>query len=99
MEIIYHPEARQEMLEAAAFYESNRKGLGRKFLSAAKATENIISIYPEAGRIMLISFRRFLIKRFPYGIIYRETDYIIYIVAIMHLKRRPGYWLERIKSS
>ena len=96
MEIIYHPEARQEMLEAAAFYESNRKGLGRKFLSAAETAVIFISIYPDAGRIMHIPYRRFLVKRFPYGIIYRESDYTVFIVAVMHLKRRPGYWLERI---
>ena len=96
MEIIYHPEARNELLQAASFYENNREGLGRDFLSAAQIGTNFINIYPEAGRIIKKPYRRLLIKRFPYGIIYRQTKNCIYIVAVMHLKRRPGYWIERI---
>ena len=32
-DLSYHPEAREEIREAAAFYESRRRGLGEEFLA------------------------------------------------------------------
>jgi len=40
-------------------------------------------------------FRRRLLRRFPYGILYKEEESQIVIVAVMHLRRRPGYWRNR----
>jgi plasmid stabilization system protein ParE len=41
--------------------------------------------------------RRFLLRKFPFLLIYREkTSGEIQIVAIAHTSRRPGYWKERI---
>ncbi|MCZ6674550.1 MAG: type II toxin-antitoxin system RelE/ParE family toxin [Verrucomicrobia bacterium] len=48
-----------------------------------------------AYRIIQGAFRRHLLARFPYGIIYRIDDDVIYVVAVMHLKRNPGYWKNR----
>jgi len=42
-------------------------------------------------------FRRSLIERFPYGIIYSAENDGIFIAAVMHLKRKPDYWKKRIK--
>ena len=41
--------------------------------------------------------RRCLTRRFPYGIIYQIVDHEILIIAVMHLKRRPMYWQNRIQ--
>jgi len=40
--------------------------------------------------------RRILLKRFPYFIVFFEWQDEVYIVAIAHAKRRPGYWRGRI---
>ena len=41
------------------------------------------------------SARRFLLSRFPFGIAYRlEADEVV-VVAVAHLRRRPGYWTGR----
>jgi hypothetical protein len=39
--------------------------------------------------------RSWLLSRFPYRVIYRVRDEDIYIVAIAHTSRRPGYWKDR----
>ncbi|MBK7075209.1 MAG: hypothetical protein IPH44_23220 [Myxococcales bacterium] len=39
--------------------------------------------------------RRFLFKRFPYYLIYRERDGMVEVVAVMHARRHPGYWRHR----
>jgi hypothetical protein len=36
-----------------------------------------------------------LSHRFPFFVVFRETDIRIEIVAIAHGRRRPGYWLGR----
>ena len=42
------------------------------------------------------STRRFLLRRFPFILIYRElTPGEIQIVAVAHTARKPGYWKRR----
>jgi hypothetical protein len=35
-------------------------------------------------------------KRFPYAVIFQEKEEVIFVVAISHAKRRPGYWAGRL---
>jgi plasmid stabilization system protein ParE len=40
--------------------------------------------------------RRYVLRRFPYSIIYRERgEDLIEVIAVAHDKRRPGYWRGR----
>ena len=40
--------------------------------------------------------RRFLLRRFPFSLVYREHDSVIQILAIAHGRRRPEYWKQRL---
>ncbi len=40
--------------------------------------------------------RRKVLARFPYSLLYLEGPDYIRIVAVMHHRRRPGYWVERL---
>jgi toxin ParE1/3/4 len=41
--------------------------------------------------------RRFLLRKFPFLVIYRErAGGDLQIVAVAHTSRKPGYWKERI---
>ncbi len=40
--------------------------------------------------------RRYLLRRFPYGIIYHAATERIFVLVVMHLRREPDYWLGRI---
>ncbi len=40
--------------------------------------------------------RRSLARRLPYGIFYSEEKEEIFILAVMNLHRKPGYWKHRI---
>ena len=42
--------------------------------------------------------RRYRLTRFPLGIVYVNPDDDIIVFAVMHLRRRPGYWRERLKD-
>jgi hypothetical protein len=40
--------------------------------------------------------RRHFSPDFPYAVIFLEQPGYVWIVAVMHMKRRPGYWRERL---
>lgn len=94
-EAIFHPEARAEMNESFDFYEARLDGLGLRFLLAVEQTVKRISTYPEAGAPLAVEFRKRIVSGFPYNIIYRVWQDYIYLVAVAHHSRRPGYWRER----
>ena len=94
-EIIFHPEARAEMRESVEFYEARLDGLGLRFLSAVEQIAQRISAHPEAGAPLVGEFRKRIVSGFPYNVIYRVSEDYIYLVAVAHQHRRPGYWRER----
>jgi plasmid stabilization system protein ParE len=91
----FHPEAEAELIEAVAFYERAEPSLGEEFsLEVRAAMRNALS-YPNAWPVLEGDVRRCLVNRFPYGILYSVEPDRIFVLAMMHLHRRPGYWKER----
>jgi plasmid stabilization system protein ParE len=39
--------------------------------------------------------RRALLRGFPYSLIYSIESDRVFVLAVMHQKRRPGYWRDR----
>ncbi len=95
LKTVFDPEALLELTEATTFYESCRPGLGRSLLDAVEAATLEITRHPLLWRRIKGPYRRYLIPRFPYGLIYRVDGDTIYIAAVMHLNRKPGYWSGR----
>ena len=92
-----HSLASRELAEVVRWYESKRAGLGGELVdefseSIARLTRN-----PEPGNPMSADqqTRRLLMTRFPYQVVYRVRPSEIVVVALAHLKRRPGYWKHR----
>ena len=95
MPVSFHDLAKLELNEAVEYYHSESAGLGQAFITEVeRCTEEIVR-YPDAGLVMQGSIRRRLIRRFPYGLLYRVTSTEIRILAVMNLKRRPAYWVGR----
>jgi plasmid stabilization system protein ParE len=88
--------AEEEMLEAARYYERQAPGLGEDFLAEVRRAVDRIAENPQAGSIVRGEMRRRLVQRFPFGILYRVDPQEIVIIAVMHLRRRPGYWADRV---
>ncbi len=92
MEVIFSSKALREVVSAARYYEVNGVGLGDRFFQNLSKTVNDIKEFPLAARVLKNEFRRRLIDHFPYGIIYRVDGSVIFIAAVMHLKKKPDYW-------
>ncbi|HKC82973.1 MAG TPA: type II toxin-antitoxin system RelE/ParE family toxin [bacterium] len=93
--VIFHPEAEAEFQAAARFYDAHTPGLGRDFIAEVRRAARTLATYPGIGHRFSRRLRRLLVRRFPYGLLYRTEPDRIFIVAVAHLRRRPGYWRRR----
>ena len=86
-----------EFDEAIDYYESCAVGLGYDFsVEVHTAVERILS-FPKAWPELVDEIRRCQTNRFSFGTLYSEEHGVINIIAVMHLRRDPDYWQERIK--
>jgi plasmid stabilization system protein ParE len=97
--IVFLPPAEEEMTAAAQYYQTQSMGLGEEFLFEVERSIAAIASHPKAAPKVKQEIRRRLLKRFPFGILYVATVDEIVVLAIMHLRRRPGYWQDRLGSS
>jgi toxin ParE1/3/4 len=95
MSYAFHPEARLEYLAAVEYYEARKSGLGGIFSIEVEAAIARIIDAPERWPIIGSDVRRCLTHTFPYGILYTVELDSIFIVAVMHCSRKPGYWKAR----
>jgi len=91
----FHPRARAELENSALFYDGKFPGLGLEFATEVQAAVAFAHTHPEAGAPVSNGFRRVIVQRFPFSIIYRTKGALIYIVAVAHQRRRPDYWSTR----
>jgi plasmid stabilization system protein ParE len=91
----FHPEAAAELDDAALFYESRVTGLGRQFAAEVQRIVFFICKYPEAGALVRLPVRRALVDRFPYAVVYRHEREAVQVLAVAHVRKRPGYWRRR----
>jgi plasmid stabilization system protein ParE len=94
----FHPEALEELAESADYYEGKGEGLGSDFIAEIEHGIEYICERPEAWPPLVGGVRRFLVRRFPFAIVYSLVDETINIWAVMHLHRKPGYWKGRRKT-
>ena len=88
----FHPEALVEADEATAFYKEQQSNLDVRFLEALNDAISRLRRNPLNYRRIEGEVRKCRILRFPYGVVYRVGNDSIEVIAVMHLRRRPGYW-------
>jgi toxin ParE1/3/4 len=92
----FHPEAESEFVAAIGYYESCSDGLGLDFALEVHAAIQSICEHPRAWPVLENEVRRYQTRRFPYGILYNVENGLVFILAVMHLHRKPGYWKDRM---
>jgi toxin ParE1/3/4 len=94
-QVEFHPEAIFEAAAAAGWYRERSTRAAEAFLSEIDNAVEKISNSPEAWPPYFYGTRRFLLKRFPFSLIYREVSNRIQVIAVAHGRRKPGYWKSR----
>jgi toxin ParE1/3/4 len=97
--IVFDRRARRELDKAMAWYEKKRAGLGLDFHGEVQKTLDRIEQNPALGSpYKQTDFRFRFVRRFAYVVYYLELDDSIWIAALAHASRRPGYWRRRRKK-
>ena len=96
--IRFDPAARLEAIEAAVWYDDQRLGLGEEFLDAIELSLDLSlrRRVPGSPVADLDDVRRVPVSRFPYHLIFLTSPEEIVVVAVMHERRRPTYWIDRL---
>jgi plasmid stabilization system protein ParE len=92
----FHSEAEQEYADAASYYFQINPELAGRFYDEIERLILEIRKQPERFRLFDPPVRRHFSNVFPYAILYLDQPDRIWIVAAMDMKRRPGYWRERL---
>jgi plasmid stabilization system protein ParE len=98
MKFEFHPAAEEELNQAVDYYNDCQPSLGWDFAQEVYFTIQNILAYPKAWTPLSKNTRRCLVNRFPFGVIYQIVENDIFIIAIMQLSRKPGYWQGRTEA-
>jgi toxin ParE1/3/4 len=93
----HHRGADQELAEATLYHDRERPGYGDRFVAAFRSGRDFLLQFPNSGRRGLLGTRSWKIMGFRYHIIYVIRGDVIFIVAVAHDRRRPGYWRSRLR--
>lgn len=88
--LVLRSEARQELEQAVAWYETQLPDLGRQFRAEVYHTFDRIIARPELYPKSRGAARKAVLRRFPYLIFYLVETNRIVVVAIFHGKRDPA---------
>ena len=92
----FHPEAIDEAAAAADWYAAKAgEGIAANLELELKRAFDLIAEAPLRCPEHSRGTRRYLLRRFPFSIIYRVLPSSIQVIAVAHARRRPGYWRKR----
>jgi plasmid stabilization system protein ParE len=92
---VFHPEAEREVAAALKVGEERGFGLGRELVQEIRRVSALLCDVPHIGEPLDPRHRRFPLRKFPFGLIYRVDGDLLRIIAIAHRRQRPGYWRGR----
>jgi plasmid stabilization system protein ParE len=91
--LILGPVAEEEFKEAIAWYNRQRKGLGKRFRVAVREAFQQIRSAPESRSVVYEpDVRRARVEVFPYMVYYRVLSDRIRVISVFHTSRDPTSW-------
>ena len=95
LNLIFHPDIEHEVKASYEWYQNQAVGLGDDYLNELETAYQAIVELPDTWPKFQNNLRRFLLSKFPFSVIYRFNQETVFVVAVMHNSRKPGYWRER----
>ena len=89
-------EADLDVVNAVAWYEEQRSGLGAELLIELDAVMQRVVEMPLQFPEVKDGVRRALLHRFPYSVYFKVGDETVDVVAILHHHRHQRVWEQRI---
>jgi plasmid stabilization system protein ParE len=98
MRVRFLPLAEEEARQATTYYREQSRQVADRFLEDVTKAIGLLQQFPRLGAPIGNNARRLMLKTFPYQLIYRVEGGEIRVYAVAHLKRRPGYWHQRLRD-
>jgi len=92
MKVLFTDAARAEALEAFDYYQERSERAAARFLERLEDATAWLSAHPTTGKPLSARTRRYLMKTFPYLVIYRLREEAVWIIGVVHEKRDPENW-------
>jgi len=89
-----HPELWDDADEAFEYYADIEEELPQRFMSELRSSFKFVRVWPLAGRIFHVEYRRVALRSFPYLVCYRVIDDTVRMLAIIHDRRDPA-WVRK----
>jgi len=94
--LIILSEAEQDVTEGYVWHETQELGLGEEFLRCVDACIQFIQRNPQMYPVVHDSYRRAVVRRFPYVIFYEYLDNTVIIYSVFHCSQDPQKWRSRL---
>jgi plasmid stabilization system protein ParE len=91
----FHPEAAAELERAYDWYAERSIVAARAFLAEIVVSVDDLAVSHGTWPHYRAKYRRRVLPRFPFSVIYQVTENAVQVVAVAHEKQRPGYWADR----
>lgn len=97
MRIELHPEADAKFAAQVEYYDKREPGLGQRFYHEVIGTFEWIAGNATVPRLRR-SYRRVNLKVFPFYVAYVAENDLVWVLAVAHGYRKPGYWADRMQG-
>ena len=95
-ELVLAPETEQDLVEAYAWYENLRIGLGAEFFGVRGRLYRNNHPWPRVVGMVHESYRRALVRRFPYAVFYEISRGVATVYGVLHTSRDSAKWRGRV---
>ncbi len=88
---VYTTRAETDLVDSFAWYEMQRKGLGRQFVDSVKSSIAALEQNPEICAVKNKSYSEAVVPIFPYVVVYRvnKRKKIVRIFRVFHTSQNP----------
>ncbi len=95
--VLTKPEADNDILEAAEWYESQQYRLGNKFIDDLETIFRYLESNPKLFPEKLKNARQAPLSKFPYVVLFRIEHKTVFVVAVFNCYQNPKKKKARFK--
>jgi len=88
-QLVVRGSAARDVLETFFWYHTVRPQLGVRFMAELKECYDSIEADPRGYQIRKGDFRRVMLRKFPYRVVYEVEGQDVFIYRMIHVKRKP----------
>jgi len=94
-EVVILPEAEAEIGAAFAWYRERNPQAAQAFRTEVFDAIDSLAKSAMKWKKDEDGIHRFVLRHFPYTVFYETDGKVVFVLAVAHQRRMPGYWRKR----